>query len=174
MNAIRNNPPTFAREISVKLLNSAAADLFYLYARTRQTRWKVRGPFSFSLHKLLDAFAARFQEYIDAATEHITALGGYVEGTLGETVRQSCLEQTEDFVLQRGERDWLAELANAHAACRERMRAALKRVTAEKDFGTAELLTGLLRDLDRQQWILEAQMGWRNSGDWHQQPALTH
>jgi starvation-inducible DNA-binding protein len=174
MNATPNNPPGSARKPSADILNSVAADLFYLYARTKQARWRVRGPSSFALHKLLDEFATTLQDYVDAAAEHIDASGGDVETTLGEPLRPARLEQSEDFVLQSGECDWIAELADAHTAVVERVRAALKWLTAEKDIGTAVLLTDLLRDLDKQRWILEAQVGWRHSDIYHREPAFTH
>jgi len=41
MNATRNTLPAAAREISIKLLNSAVADFFDWYARTKQAHWNV-------------------------------------------------------------------------------------------------------------------------------------
>jgi len=158
MNATRNTLPAAAREISIKLLNSAVADLFDLYARTKQAHWNVRGHSFFALHKLLDEFAATLQEYVDTAAERVTALGGYVEGTLRETVKHSRLKETEEPTSRFGERDWIRELANVHAECGDPIRAAVQRVTAAEDFGTADLLTDLLRDLDKKLWILEAHL----------------
>jgi len=54
MNATRNTLPAAAREISIKLLNSAVADLFDPYARTT------------------------FQEYIDTGGEHVLGLGDHL------------------------------------------------------------------------------------------------
>jgi len=158
MNATRNTLPAAAREISTELLNSAVADLFDLYARTKQAHWNVRGHSFFALHRLLDEFATTLQEYIDAAAERVTALGGYVEGTLRETVKHSRLHQTEEPESKSGERDWIRELADVHAECSDHVRAAVQRVTSARDFGTADLLTDLLRELDKQLWILEAHL----------------
>lgn len=156
MNATRNTLPASARKKAVQLLNSAVADLFDLYARTKQAHWNLRGQSFFALHKLLDEFAATVQEHIDSAAERATALGGIVEGTLRDTVKRSRLKKKEEPASKSGQRDWIRELADVHAACGDHIRSAIKKVSDEDDFGTADLLTDALRDLDKQLWILEA------------------
>lgn len=156
MNATRNTLPTSARKKAVQLLNSTVADLFDLYARTKQAHWNLRGQSFFALHKLLDEFAATVQEHIDAAAERATALGGIVEGTLRDTVKHSRLKRKEEPVSKSGQRDWIRELADVHAACGDHIRSTIKKVSDEDDFATADLLTDALRDLDKQLWILEA------------------
>lgn len=159
MNTTRNTLPGATRRKSVKLLNDAVADLFDLYARTKQAHWNLRGSSFFALHKLLDEFAAAVLKHLDEAAERATALGGVVEGTLRETVKRSQLKRKEEPASVSGQRDWLLELADVHAACGEHIRAAIKEVTDEEDFGTADLLTDILRALDKQLWILEAHLG---------------
>lgn len=156
MNATRNTLPAPARKKAVQLLNSTVADLFDLYARTKQAHWNLRGQSFFALHKLLDEFAATVQEHIDSAAERATALGGIVEGTLRDTVKRSRLKKKEEPASRSGQRDWIRELADVHAACGDHIRSAIKKVSDEDDFGTADLLTDALRDLDKQLWILEA------------------
>ena len=156
MNATRNTLPASARKKAVQLLNNTVADLFDLYARTKQAHWNLRGQSFFALHKLLDEFAATVQEHIDAAAERATALGGIVEGTLRDTVKRSRLKKKEEPASKSGQRDWIRELADVHAACGDHIHSAIKKITDEDDFGTADLLTDVLRDLDKQLWILEA------------------
>jgi starvation-inducible DNA-binding protein len=167
VNATRNTLPAAAREISIELLNGAVADLFDLYARTKQAHWNVRGRSFFALHRLLDEFAARLQQSIDAAAERVTALGGYVEGTLRETALHPRLKKAEEPALKSGERDWVRELASVHAECGDHIRAAIERVTAAKDFATADLLTDLRWDLDKQLWILEAHLNRSDARERH-------
>ena len=140
------------------LLNNTVADLFDLYARTKQAHWNLRGQSFFALHKLLDEFAGITQEHIDSAAERATALGGIVEGTLRDTVKHSRLKRKEEPASKSGQRDWIRELADVHAACGNHVRSAIKKLTDEDDFGTADLLTDVVRDLDKQLWILEAHL----------------
>jgi starvation-inducible DNA-binding protein len=158
MNATRNTLSQATRKKAVQVLNNTVADLFDLYARIKQAHWNLRGQSFFALHKLLDEFAATTQKHIDLAAERATALGGIVEGTLRDTVKHSRLKKKEEPASKSGQRDWIHELAGVHAACGEHVRSAIKKVTDEEDFGTADLLTDVLRDLDKQLWILEAHL----------------
>jgi len=158
MNTTRNTLSASTRKKAVTLLNKTVADLFDLYARTKQAHWNLRGQSFFALHKLLDEFAAITQEHIDSAAERATALGGIVEGTLRETVKHSRLKKKEEPASKSGQRDWIRELADAHAACGDHVRSAIKMLTDEEDFGTADLLTDVVRDLDKQLWVLEAHL----------------
>ena len=158
MNATRNTLPAAVRKTAVQVLNGTVANLFDLYARTKQAHWNVRGQSFFALHKLLDEFAAAIEEHVDAAAERATALGGIVEGTLRDAVRHSRLKKKEEPSSKSGQRDWIRELADVPAACGQQVRAAIKKLTDAEDFGTADLLTDVLRSLDKQLWILEAHL----------------
>jgi len=165
MNITRNTLPSHIRKEAIVALNNTVADLFDLFARIKQAHWNVRGTTFIGLHKLLDEFAARALNHIDLAAERATALGGIVEGTLRESIKHSHLKKKEEPSSISGLSDWIHELADVHAAVGERIRTAIKKLTASEDFGSADLLTDVLRTLDLQLWLLEAHINNR------QQPA---
>jgi starvation-inducible DNA-binding protein len=156
MNQTRNTLPASSRRQAVTVLNRTVADLFDLFARIKQAHWNVRGTAFIGLHKLLDEFAGRTLNHIDLAAERATALGGIVEGTLRESAKFSRLKKKEEPASISGMSDWLHELAEVHAAAGENVRQGIKKITVAEDFGTADLLTDILRTLDLQLWLLEA------------------
>jgi starvation-inducible DNA-binding protein len=156
MNRTRNTLPPPVRKEAIVVLNHTVADLFDLFARIKQAHWNVRGTTFIGLHKLLDEFAERTLNHIDLAAERATALGGIVEGTLRESVKHSQLKKKEEPSSISGMSDWIHALADFHAEASERVRQGVKKLTDEDDFGTADLLTDVLRSLDLQLWLLEA------------------
>ena len=163
MNKTRNTLPPHVRKEAIGVLNNTVASLFDLFARIKQAHWNVRGTAFIGLHKMLDEFAGRVMSHIDLAAERATALGGIVEGTLRETVKHSPLTKTEEPSSISGMSDWIHTLADVHAAAGERVRQAVKKMTVAEDFGTADLLTGIVRDLDLQLWLLEAHINRQSS-----------
>jgi starvation-inducible DNA-binding protein len=156
MNKTRNTLPPHIRKEAVVVLNHAVADLFDLFARIKQAYWYVRGTTFIGLHKLLDEFAGRILAHIDLAAERATALGGIVEGALRDSAKHSGLKKKEELKSISGMSDWIHELADVHAEAGDSLRRAVRRITDAEDFGAADLLTGILRTIDLQLWLLEA------------------
>ncbi len=162
MNKTRNTLSPAVRKEAIHLLNNSVAELFDLFARIKQAHWNVRGTTFIGLHKLLDEFAGRILNHIDLAAERATALGGVVQGSLRESAKHSRLKKKEEPDSVSGMRDWINELADVHAAAGEQTRKAIKKITDAEDFGTADLLTDILRTLDLQLWLLEAHLNQKN------------
>jgi starvation-inducible DNA-binding protein len=156
MNQTRNTLPPPVRKEAIVILNSTVADLFDLFARIKQAHWNVRGTTFIGLHKLLDEFGERILSHVDLAAERATALGGIVEGTLRDSVKHSRLKKKEEPSSISGMSDWIHALADFHAEAGDRVRKGIKKTTEAEDFGTADLLTDILRALDLQLWLLEA------------------
>lgn len=163
MNKTRNTLSPAVRKAAIHTLNDSVAELFDLFARIKQAHWNVRGTTFIGLHKLLDEFAGRILGHIDLAAERATALGGVVEGTLRESVKHSRLKKKEEPSSISGMRDWISELADVHAVVGEHTRKAVEKITDAGDFGTADLLTDVLRALDLQLWLLEAHLNQHKS-----------
>ena len=156
MNKTRNTLAPHVRKETIAVLNDTVADMFDLFARIKQAHWNVRGTTFIGLHKLLDEFSAAIMTHIDIAAERATALGGIVEGSLRESVKHSHLKKKEEPASISGMSDWIHELADVHAVVGKNVRLAVKATTDREDFGTADMLTDILRDLDKQLWLLEA------------------
>lgn len=158
MNATRNTLPLATRKKAVHLLNNTVAEMLDLFARIKQAHWNLRGLSFIGLHKLLDELAATTLHDIDEVAERATALGGVVEGTLRDAVKQSRLKKREEPQSRSGQTDWLRELADAHALTAEHIRKGIKQMNDAEDFGTADLLTDVLRTVEKHLWLLEAHL----------------
>lgn len=148
--------PAGKRELLVNLLNAQLAHLIDLQLQTKQAHWNVKGPSFIALHELFDDISEEILEHIDSVAERITALGGVAEGTLPAVAKRSGLEA---YPLDISEGlDHVAALSSALAATGTAMRASIDEATAHGDAGTADLFTGVSRDLDKQLWFVEAHL----------------
>jgi starvation-inducible DNA-binding protein len=127
------------------------ADLSDLYSQCKHAHWNVRGENFYSLHLFFDALADVVQEPIDAIAERIVALGGVAQGT----IRQSgAASRVPEF--PAAARDYISELAARFTLVANHVREGIDVCDGAGDAGSADLLTGISRELDKALWMLES------------------
>ena len=156
MHPTRNNLPTRTRARVEKLLNERLAEALDLGAAAKQAHWNVKGPHFMALHELFDAVHGSIEEHVDNLAERITALGGTALGTIQAANRGSGLPPYPEQ-LSDGEAH-VAALADRLADFGARVRKSIGAAGDLEDEGTADLLTGISRELDKQLWFLEAHL----------------
>jgi starvation-inducible DNA-binding protein len=139
-----------------KLLNLRLADALDLEAATKQAHWNVKGPNFIALHELFDKVHTNIEEQVDEIAERITALGGTALGTVQAAARNSSLvpypENLSEGVAH------LEALSDRLADFGKRSRAAIAESEDLGDADTADLFTGISRDVDKYLWLLEAHL----------------
>lgn len=150
----RNDLSADTRTMLIELLNVLLADLIDLASQTKQAHWNVKGPHFIALHELYDKLYAEFGGPIDDSAERIAALGGTVRGTIRQAAAAS---RVPEFAPESFDgREVTMNLAARYAAVAKSVRAAIDRSASLGDADTADLLTGLSRQLDKALWFLEA------------------
>jgi starvation-inducible DNA-binding protein len=156
MFATKNDLPLGTRTKVVKLLNERLADAIDLGTQVKHAHWNVKGPNFIALHELFDKVAEALEDHIDTIAERATALGGTAHGTLTAVARVSSL-QPYPVHLTEG----LAHVQALSAVLADfgaKLRAAIDASGRLGDAGTADLFTGVSRDIDKQLWFLEAHL----------------
>jgi starvation-inducible DNA-binding protein len=154
MNPTRNDLSADVREKASAILNQEMAHLTDLQSQTKQAHWNVRGPNFIALHKLFDELAGTVGEHIDETAERITALGGVAKGTIRMAAAVSKLPE---YPLTGVENlDHVKELALRFAQVAASVRKAIDATNELGDLDTADLFTGISRDLDKSLWFLDA------------------
>jgi starvation-inducible DNA-binding protein len=152
----RNDLPLGTRTKIVKLLNERLADAIDLGTQVKHAHWNVKGPNFIALHELFDKIAENVEEHIDTLAERATALGGIAHGTLAAVARATSLKPYPQNIT-----DGVAHvkaLAAALGTFGARVRAAIDDSTALKDADSADLFTGISREVDKDLWFLEAHL----------------
>ena len=140
----------------IDMLNQQLADTFDLMSMTKQAHWNVKGPEFMQLHELYDMFAEGLLPQIDTIAERVNALGGVALGTVRMAAAASRLPEFtgEPF----NGMDQVPELAKRYALLAKSTRAGITTADEAEDMDTADLLTGVSRDLDKWLWFLEAHL----------------
>jgi starvation-inducible DNA-binding protein len=148
--------PADAREKLVALLNQQLADTFDLYSQTKFAHWNVKGPHFIALHKLFDELADDVLEHVDEIAERLTALGGVAAGT---TRQAAAATRVPEFPAgtHKG-MEVVAAVADRFGALGKSTREAIDKADALGDKDTADLFTGISRDLDQALYFLESHL----------------
>lgn len=154
LNATANNLPARVRERSVAALNQVLADLTDLWSQAKQAHWNVRGPKFYALHKLFDEVAGLAEAPLDDLAERAVALGGVAQGTVRMAAAASQLPEWPAALAN--EDAFTAVLKERFAIAANAVRTAIDVAANAGDADTADLLTGISRDLDKALWFLEA------------------
>jgi starvation-inducible DNA-binding protein len=152
----KNDLSSEVRQKVVKLLSDRLADAIDLGLQAKQAHWNVKGPNFIALHELFDSVAGAATEHTDEIAERITALGGVADGTLKSVAARTSLKPYPEN-LAAG-RDHVEALATALAAFGKNIRAAIDLASAAGDQDTADLFTGVSRDVDKKLWFVEAHL----------------
>jgi starvation-inducible DNA-binding protein len=145
--------PANARAKLVGLLNQQLANVSDLYSQTKQAHWNVRGQEFYQLHKLFDDLAEPLEEPIDMLAERAVTLGGLALGTVRSAAKTS---ELPEFPLEPGALDYVKALAERFAIAANSVRKAIGESDELGDAGTADLLTDIVRELDKSVYFLEA------------------
>lgn len=150
----RNDLAAATRGKMAALLNQQLADTFDLYSQIKQAHWNVKGPQFIALHELFDKLAEGVLEHVDEIAERATALGGVAMGTARMAAAGSRLKEFPSGGV-RGP-DAVKALAERFAALGKSTRGAIDAADKAGDADTADLFTGVSRELDKGLWFLEA------------------
>jgi len=140
----------------IAILNDRLATAIDLQSQIKQAHWNVKGPQFIALHELFDKISDVVLAQIDEIAERATALGGTAEGTVAVAAKRSKLKNYP-LSITAG-KDHLFYLSTQVAACGKAVRASIAAADDLGDADTADLFTGISRDLDKYLWFLEAHM----------------
>jgi starvation-inducible DNA-binding protein len=139
-------------------LQTTLQELVDLSLIGKQLHWAVVGPLFRPLHLQLDELVESWRDLSDVVAERAVALGLVPDGQARAVVVGSQLAplergSIEDHIVVR-------ELTHRVAEVSERVRDRMNRL-GEADLATQDVLIEVVRELEKQQWMLRAQLGER-------------
>ena len=138
---------------SISVLSVILSDEMTLYIKTRKFHWNVAGESFMELHKLFEAQYTELEVIVDIVAERIGKLGGKTIGTMNEfTLLSRIVEHPNKYPVQKA---MISELLSDHEILISELRKDIDICAEENhDAGSADLLTGILRQHESITWIL--------------------
>ena len=156
LHSTHNDLGANVREVSVGALNATLVDAIDLTNSVRMAHWTVRGSHFAGLHKLFETFYGDLAAVTDDVAERIVQLGGTPDGStqlVGEKTRLAPYPtELRDGI------EHVKALTTRYAALAKTVREGIDATDEAGDADTADLLTGLSRQLDKALWMLEAHL----------------
>ncbi|MCA9668019.1 MAG: DNA starvation/stationary phase protection protein Dps [Myxococcales bacterium] len=140
----------------VDVLNAQLANALDLWSQLKQAHWNLRGRFFISRHELFDALAEHLQQHADDLAERASALGGYAQGTVRLAAHNSTLEE-HDLGAVNGQAH-VQSLVARYAAHSASLRIAIGTSQTMGDPASEDLLSGQLREVEKDMWFLESHL----------------
>lgn len=148
--------PAEARGQLNLLLNQQLADTADLHSQIKHAHWNVKGKDFYQLHLLFDELAACATEWADLIAERIAQLGGFAKGTVRMAAAASTLPEFTSSAVDGA--DCVRSLVTAYKNYCASTREGIEKSDGLEDPTTADLLTEVSRDADKNLWFLEAHL----------------
>lgn len=154
MYSTKNTLPEKTRTQICGMLQLHLSNSIDLVTQAKQAHWNVKGPDFISLHGLFDKIAEQSEEYSDLIAERIVQLGGIAEGTLRSAAKRS--ELPEYSLVHSTGHDHVNALTQTLAKFGSGIQKAIGNAAEINDPDTADILTEISRDVDKNLWFVEA------------------
>ncbi len=139
---------------SLHILQNRLFDALDLASHAKQAHWTVRGANFQSLHLIFDQLAMQMNGISDDIAERAMVLGGGISGTVRATAEGSSLSEFPVGIISSS--DHLSAITASLEALISALRTDVEELSDTGDLGTADLMTSLLADLEKTQWMIKA------------------
>ncbi len=133
-------------------LNSALADCFALYFKTKNFHWHVSGPHFRDYHLLLDDQAAQIYGITDAIAERVRKTGNVTLRSVGDIARRQTLKDNDSDFVAPG--DMLSELRDDNLKLVESFRTVKEAAEAAGDNATSGIVDDWTDQAEERAWFL--------------------
>lgn len=141
------------REAVAKHLSRLLADTYSLYLKTHSFHWNVTGPQFNSLHTMFETQYNELWLAADEVAERIRTLDVFAPGSYSQFAKLSAIKE------EAGVPEWKAmvgQLVEGHEIAAATARDTLKAANAAGDDGTADMVTGRLKEHEKTAWMLRS------------------
>jgi starvation-inducible DNA-binding protein len=141
------------RQTIADQLSKLLADTYSLYLKTHSFHWNVTGPQFNSLHAMFETQYNELWLAADEIAERIRTLDVFAPGSYSQFGKLTSIKE------ETGVPDWkdmVGQLVEGHEIAAHTARGAIKVAQDGGDEGTADMLTGRLKEHEKTAWMLRS------------------
>ncbi|WP_106768600.1 Dps family protein [Paenibacillus faecalis] len=138
------------------VLNTQLANWSVLGVKLHNYHWFVKGPQFFALHEKFEELYNTAADYVDEIAERMLAIGGKPAASMAEYLKLASIEEaTGDHSAEQ----MVAALVADFQMIVKELKAGIEIANDQGDDPSADLLIGMLTDVEKQSWMLSAFLG---------------
>ncbi|QWT20604.1 DNA starvation/stationary phase protection protein [Bacillus sp. NP157] len=141
------------REAVAKQLSKLLADTYSLYLKTHSFHWNITGPQFNSLHNMFEVQYNELWTAADEIAERIRILDVFAPGSYSQFAKLTSIKE------ESGVPDWkdmVAQLVEGHEIAAATSREVIKAADEAGDEGSADMVTGRLKEHEKTAWMLRS------------------
>jgi starvation-inducible DNA-binding protein len=141
------------REQIGQQLSKLLADTYSLYLKTHSFHWNITGPQFNSLHAMFETQYNELWLAADEIAERIRTLDVFAPGSYSQFGKLTSIKE------ETGVPDWkemVSQLVEGHELAAHTSRGVIKAADAAGDEGTADIVTGRLKEHEKTAWMLRS------------------
>ena len=141
------------REQIGKQLSKLLADTYSLYLKTHSFHWNITGPQFNSLHAMFETQYNELWLAADEIAERIRTLDVFAPGSYSQFGKLTSIKE------EVGVPEWkvmVSQLVEGHEIAAHTSREVIKAADAAGDEGTADIVTGRLKEHEKTAWMLRS------------------
>lgn len=144
---------TTATKTVQAVLNKQVANWTVLFMKLHNYHWYVKGDQFFILHAKFEELYGTAAAYLDELAERMLAIGGQPAGTLAECMKEASVKEATG---QENAAQMVRSIAEDFKMMSDEMKAGVETATETGDEATIDLLVGMMTELEKQSWMLQA------------------
>jgi starvation-inducible DNA-binding protein len=141
------------RETVAAQLSQLLADTYSLYLKTHSFHWNITGPQFNSLHTMFETQYNELWLAADEVAERIRTLDVFAPGSYSQFGKLTSIKEEPGVPEWK---DMVGQLVEGHEIAAHTARQAIKAADQVGDEGTADLVTGRLKEHEKTAWMLRS------------------
>jgi len=141
------------REAVAAQLSQLLADTYSLYLKTHSFHWNITGPQFNSLHTMFETQYNELWLAADEVAERIRTLDVFAPGSYSQFGKLTSIKEEPGVPEWK---DMVGQLVEGHEIAAHTARQAIKAADQVGDEGTADLVTGRLKEHEKTAWMLRS------------------